>query len=311
MGQGHVDQRRRQERVGDPVPCDVLEEAADVGRPHHHDLAAEGQHREAEHAGRVGQRREGEVDRPPLERVAHQRDRRHRLEVGAGEHHALGPAGGAAGADDHGQVLGRSRSSSRSAAARRGTRPRSAPRRPGRRGRPAWSASGRSPRICATSSAYDAWKTSARQPNSSSSSRFSAASLRGLIGHQTAPTRLIPKTRGERVGVVGRQDRHGVAGRDALADQTRGDPPAELLHLGIAPGLAVRGEAGRVRSEGRALVEVVRQLHVVDQLSTVTTGSDTRPKLRSTPSSSRWPNAWQPEANPTRFGGCWSSEYAA
>ena len=35
---------------------------------------------------------------------------------------------------------------------------------------------------------------SARQSNRSSSSRFSAASLRGLTGHHTAPARLIPKT---------------------------------------------------------------------------------------------------------------------
>ena len=32
------------------------------------------------------------------------------------------------------------------------------------------------------------------QSKRSSSSRFSAASLRGLIGHHTAPARLIPKT---------------------------------------------------------------------------------------------------------------------
>ena len=59
----HVDQRRRQERVGDPVPLDQREEPADVGRAHDHDLAAERQDREAQHAGGVGQRREREVDR--------------------------------------------------------------------------------------------------------------------------------------------------------------------------------------------------------------------------------------------------------
>src|SRR3954447_2247906 len=53
---------------------------------------------------------------------------------------------------------------------------------------------GSSSRILATSPAYDAWKTSARQPNRSSSSRFSVASFRGLMGHHTAPTRLIPNT---------------------------------------------------------------------------------------------------------------------
>ncbi len=52
--QHHVDQRRRQERVADPVPLDQAEERADVRRPHHDDLAAEGEHREAEHARRRG-----------------------------------------------------------------------------------------------------------------------------------------------------------------------------------------------------------------------------------------------------------------
>ena len=32
------------------------------------------------------------------------------------------------------------------------------------------------------------------QSNSSSSSRFSSASLRGLTGHHTAPARAMPKT---------------------------------------------------------------------------------------------------------------------
>ncbi len=46
----------------------------------------------------------------------------------------------------------------------------------------------------ATRGANAAWNTSASQSKRSSSSRFSAASLRGLIGHHTAPAREMPKT---------------------------------------------------------------------------------------------------------------------
>ena len=52
----------------------------------------------------------------------------------------------------------------------------------------------------ATSGANDAWKTSASQSKRSSSSRFSLASLRGLIGHHTAPAREIPKTHANATG---------------------------------------------------------------------------------------------------------------
>ncbi len=53
---------------------------------------------------------------------------------------------------------------------------------------------GSSPRIWSTSGAKDCWWTRTVQSKRSSSSRFSAASLRGLIGHHTAPARLIPNT---------------------------------------------------------------------------------------------------------------------
>src|SRR6185369_5226077 len=112
---------------------------------------------------------------------------------------------------------------------------------------------------------------------------------------------------GERV--VRRQDGDLLARAHAVVDQRGRDPAAEVLHLGVRPGLAVGRQTGRVWSEGRALVEVVGETHA--QPSTVSTGSETRPKLRSTPSSSRCPNAWQPEAKPTRRGGCCSREYAA
>ena len=53
---------------------------------------------------------------------------------------------------------------------------------------------GSSPRIWSTSGAKDCWWIRTVQSKRSSSSRFSAASLRGLIGHHTAPARLIPNT---------------------------------------------------------------------------------------------------------------------
>ena len=51
-----------------------------------------------------------------------------------------------------------------------------------------------------TSGANAAWKISAAQSNSSSSSRFSAASLRGLTGHHTAPARAMPNTQENATG---------------------------------------------------------------------------------------------------------------
>ena len=52
----------------------------------------------------------------------------------------------------------------------------------------------------ATSSPNPLWKISAAQSNSSSSSRFSSPALRGLIGHQTAPARAMPKTQANATG---------------------------------------------------------------------------------------------------------------
>ena len=136
VAEHHVDQRRRQEGVRHPVPLDELEEAGHVGRAHDHDLAAEGQHREAQHAGGVGQRREREVDRAPLERVA--------IRVSAVIVSRLvpvsitpfGPAGRAAGADDHGDVVDGLRRRP-PASADQEVRPARSRRRPGRRGTPA------------------------------------------------------------------------------------------------------------------------------------------------------------------------------
>ena len=59
---------------------------------------------------------------------------------------------------------------------------------------------GRSGMILATSGAKAAWKIRHAQSKESSRSRFSAASLRGLTGHHTAPAREMPNTQLNAVG---------------------------------------------------------------------------------------------------------------
>ena len=59
---------------------------------------------------------------------------------------------------------------------------------------------GRSGRILATSGAKAAWKIRHVQSKKSSRSRFSAASLRGLTGHHTAPAREMPNTQLKAIG---------------------------------------------------------------------------------------------------------------
>jgi len=59
---------------------------------------------------------------------------------------------------------------------------------------------GRSAEISATSGANAPWKIRQAQSNRSSSSRFSAAWLRGLTGHQTAPARAMPNTQEKATG---------------------------------------------------------------------------------------------------------------
>ena len=107
VAEQHVDQRRRQERVRDPLLLDERQEAAEVGSAHDDDPPAERHHREAQDAGGVRQRREREVRRAARERVAHQRQRGHRLEVARREHHALGQPGRAARPDEHREVVRR------------------------------------------------------------------------------------------------------------------------------------------------------------------------------------------------------------
>ena len=272
--------------------------------------------------GGVGQRRQREVDRPAVERVAHQRQRRHRLEVGAGEHHALGPAGGAAGADDHRQVVapgGRARPAAPVgvAAAPRNSLPGRAPRR-----RLAVEADQRVQLRAArrgsasTSGANDAWKISARAVEQVEQ----LAVLGRLVArvdrapHRAGPA--DPEDAGERDRVVGRQDRHLVArARRPRRDQGRGDPRATASCTSAYDSVLRRPWSGRARpgpSDG-ALVEVVDQPHRL--APSVLDGQHAAPRpgrscaARRAARGARRPGS--PRRSPTRRGGCCSSEYAA
>ena len=105
MIQQHVDDGRRQECVRHPIARDQFEEFADVGVMHDHHPAAERHDRKTQHTGGMRQRRQRQIGRAPLERIAHQGQRRHRLDVAAREHHAFGFSGGPAGAGDQCQIV--------------------------------------------------------------------------------------------------------------------------------------------------------------------------------------------------------------
>ena len=149
----------------------------------------------------------------PAERVAHQRQRGHRLEVAGGQHHALGQPGRAARADQHREVVGRVGLLDRvlllQPASRRSLI--EADRGPQHRKLSAIDHRRRS--------AGDRCRHS--QSNSSSSARFSAASLRGLIGHQTAPRRAIPNTHANACASLDERIPTLLAGPDARRGRAR------------------------------------------------------------------------------------------
>ena len=139
------------------------------------------------------------------------------------------------------------------------------------------------------------------------------AVLRGLVARvDRAPHRPGPgdaEHAAERDRVVGGQDRHLVARPDARPGQGPGDRRGQPLHVARSCGSARHGQARGAPGPATRPCRGSRsgaQLQV--RCRTVRTGSITRPKLRSTPSSSRWPKAWQPDAKPARRGGCCSSE---
>ncbi len=81
---------------------------------------------------------------------------------------------------------------------------------------------GRSCRIFSTSGRNARWKIKAVQSKASSRSRFSAASLRGLIGHQIAPARAIPKTQANAIGLLA--DRIATLSPGSTADRCSARP---------------------------------------------------------------------------------------
>ena len=93
--------------MGDATALNQVEKLGKIRFRHNDDPAAKRHDRQAQHARRMGQRREREIGRTPLERIAHKRERRHRFEVAAREHHALGLPRRAASARDHDDVVDR------------------------------------------------------------------------------------------------------------------------------------------------------------------------------------------------------------
>ena len=113
-----------------------------------------------------------------------------------------------------------------------------------------WTA-GRSPRILSTSGANAAAKIRVEQSKSASSSRFSAASLRGLTGHHTAAAREIPKTQVNAVGSFAERIATlspGRTPRRASATATRRDVSWTSAYVrdspASSPGVVRHGASG-------------------------------------------------------------------
>ncbi|MNS60315.1 hypothetical protein D3C72_933040 [compost metagenome] len=255
------------------------------------------------------ERRERQVHGPAFERVAHEGQRRHGLQVAAREHHALGLAGGAAGAGDHGHVVGRRDVD------RRIVQPVEPFVHGGREGLPLVEAHQRLQLRQLRAHLLDHGCVVAVEHEAGA---IEGIEHEGVLAGFVARVDRAPHAtgardaehRGEGQGVVARKHRHLVPGLDARALQAARHAPADALHLAVAQVGVAHGEARRIGALLGAFVEVVDEAHARQPIR-VSTGSCTSPKLRSAPSSSRCPKAWQPEAKPARRGACCSSEAAA
>ncbi len=101
--------------------------------------------------------------------------------------------------------------------------------------------------MASTSGAKCSWKTSTVQSKSSSSSRFSAASLRGLTGHQTAPARLIPKTQVNATGSLADRIATLSPGRTPHATRAPATPTASSCtsaYVRVTPSVVRQGASG-------------------------------------------------------------------
>ena len=107
MGEKDVDQGRRHVDVRHAMRLDRGQDGVGIGGAHEDVGAAEGQHWKRADAGGVGHRRHHQMDRRRLDRHAGPEDRVHGLDHPVGELHALGAAGGAARADQDGDVVRR------------------------------------------------------------------------------------------------------------------------------------------------------------------------------------------------------------
>jgi hypothetical protein len=233
--------------VRHPVPFDVGEEGADLRGAHHDDLAAEGQHREAEHPGRVGERRQREVPGPPVERVAHQREGCHRLDVGSGQLDALGAAGRPAGADDHREVVERRYVDGPGAEVEEIA--------PGERGVDrAVEADQRGEARQVVADLRDERREPLLEDQHRAAEEVEQFAVLGRLVTRVdrAPDGAGPadaEDAGERRRVVRRQDGDPVAGPHAPRGEGRRHAEAQLPHLGVRPGLPVGGEARRAGAE--------------------------------------------------------------
>ncbi len=85
------------------------------------------------------------------------------------------------------------------------------------------------------------------QSKSSSSSRFSAATLRGLTGHHTAPARLMPKTHENATGSLAEMiatESPGCTPFAARAAATRDDRSRTCPYESDEPSVVRQGASG-------------------------------------------------------------------
>ena len=260
MIEQHVDQRRRQEGVGRPVTFGEGQEFADVGIGHDHDFTAMCHDREGQHPGGVGERRHREIDRATLERIAHQGERGHRLEIAARQHHALRVARRAAGAGEHREVADRLRLKPTVGNIRQPLVERRCERLFGIQADKLLHLGQLPTQIV---DQIDELRMEEQRGT------IEIIENIGVLGRLVARVDRAPDRPGTRdgedaaegEGIVTRQDRDMLAGRDAGAVQRVRDAVGQRLHLRIGQALAVHCQAGGVGAQRRPLVEPVDQPH--------------------------------------------------
>ena len=258
--QEHVDQGRRQERMGDAAPLDEAEKLGEIRLGHDDDPAAQGQYRETQDAGRMSQWRERKIDGAAIERIAHQRQGGHRLQIAPREHHAFGLTGGSAGPRNHRNIVCR-RDLDRFIVD--AVEPRIERRREGRR-------------LVEADKKRKLGQVGAHllHERRVSAVEDQARAVEGVedeavLGRLIARVDRTPDGAGARDAedagecdrVIARQDRHLVARLDAGTSKRPGDAPGEALHVAVGHVSFAHGQAGRGGPERSALVQIVDQPH--------------------------------------------------